>query len=96
VEGTLAHKLYNTEQVHERHRHKYEINNEYREMLQEKGMIISGVSPDGNVVEMVEIPDHPWFIACQFHPEYKSRPNRPHPLIVGFLEAALTYQGKRN
>lgn len=96
VEGTLAHKLYNSEQVQERHRHKYEINNQYRDILEEKGMIISGVSPDGNVAEIVEITDHPWFIACQFHPEYKSRPNRPHPLFVGFLEAALTYQGKRN
>lgn len=95
IEGTLAHKLYDVNQVQERHRHKYEINNEYRDILQENGMIISGVSPDDRLVEIVEIPEHPWFVACQFHPEYKSRPNRPHPLFIGFLKAGLTYQGTK-
>lgn len=91
--GTLVQSLYDTDKIDERHRHKYEINNAYREMLEEKGMIISGVSPDGALAEIVEIPEHPWFVACQFHPEYKSRPNRPHPLFIGFLKAGLTYQG---
>ncbi len=91
VEGTVAHNAYQTAQVDERHRHRYEINNDYREELMRRGMTISGLSPDGRLVEMVEISDHPWFVACQFHPEFKSRPNRPHPLFLGLVEAALKY-----
>ncbi len=84
-----AYALYGTETIHERHRHRYEVNNDYRTALSEHGMMLSGISPDGRIVEMIEIPSHPWFVATQAHPELKSRPNRPHPLFRGFLEAAL-------
>ena len=87
-ENTLASKIYGKEQIDERHRHRYEYNNEYRERLEEAGLICSGVSPDGNLVEIVEIKNHPYFIASQFHPELKSRPNRPAPLFVGLVSAA--------
>lgn len=86
-EGSLARRIYGTEEVSERHRHRYEVNNEYRETLTEHGMRLSGISPDGQLVEMIELPDHPYFIASQFHPELKSRPNRPHPLFASFVEA---------
>lgn len=88
-EDSKAFRLYGTKDIHERHRHRYEVNNDYREVLEEHGMMLSGLSPDGNIVEMIEIPEHPWFIATQAHPELKSRPNRPHPLFKGFVEAAL-------
>jgi CTP synthase len=88
VPGTLAARLYGAEAITERHRHRYEVNNLYRERLEKAGLVISGTSPDGRLVEMVELPDHPYFIACQFHPEFKSRPTRPHPLFVGLLQAA--------
>lgn len=88
-EGTIAHKLYGTTEISERHRHRYEVNNYYREDLKKHGMIFSGLSPDGRIVEMIELKDHPWFVATQAHPEFKSRPNRPHPLFKGFIEAAL-------
>mgnify|MGYP000354549155 FL=1 len=87
-----AYELYGEEQIHERHRHRYEVNNDYRKVLTENGMKLSGISPDGRIVEMVEIPSHPWFLATQAHPELKSRPNRPHPLFRGFIKAALDYQ----
>lgn len=87
--NTLAHNLYQQEVVYERHRHRYEFNNTYRNMLLESGYIISGTSPDGRLVEIVEYPQHPFFIACQFHPEFHSRPNTPHPLFKGFMEAAI-------
>ncbi|MBJ81104.1 MAG: CTP synthetase [Myxococcales bacterium] len=86
--GTLSAKLYNTTQISERHRHRFEINNAYRENLEEHGLTIAGTSPDGNLVEMIEVPDHPWFVACQFHPEFKSKPLAPHPLFSGFIKAA--------
>lgn len=89
VKGTLAHKAYQAEVVHERHRHRYEINNEYCDALAEKGLIVSGTSPDGELVEIIELKDHPWFVGVQFHPEFTSRPNRPHPLFVDFLKATL-------
>jgi CTP synthase len=89
MKGTLAHEAYGTELVSERHRHRFELNNEFRGELEEKGLIISGTSPDNFLVEMVEIEDHPWFLGCQFHPEFRSRPNRAHPLFVSFLRAAL-------
>ncbi len=91
-----AYALYGTETIHERHRHRYEVNNDYRNVLQEHGMMLSGISPDGRIVEMIELPDHPWFVATQAHPELKSRPNRPHPLFKGFIEASLKYQEKHN
>ncbi len=86
-----AYEMYKTMQIKERHRHRYEVNNDYRDVLTEHGMRLSGLSPDGRIVEMIEIPEHPWFIATQAHPELKSRPNRPHPLFKGFIEAALKF-----
>ena len=86
---SIAYKLYGEETIHERHRHRYEVNNDYRNVLVENGMKLSGISPDGRIVEMVEVVDHPWFVGTQAHPELKSRPNRPHPLFKGFIEAAI-------
>jgi CTP synthase len=88
VEGTKAAEIYGFDEIHERHRHRYEFNNDYRQALTEKGLVLSGLSPDGHLVEMVELPDHPWFVAGQFHPELKSRPNRAHPLFREFIRAA--------
>ena len=87
--SSKAYALYGEELIHERHRHRYEVNNDYRTVLSENGMLLSGISPDGRIVEMIEIPSHPWFVATQAHPELKSRPNKPHPLFKGFVEAAL-------
>jgi len=87
-EGTLARRLYGEELIYERHRHRYEVNNRYRKDLEAAGMALSGTSPDDNLVEIVEIPEHPFFIASQFHPEFKSRPDNPHPLFSGFMAAA--------
>lgn len=89
--SSKAYELYGEETIYERHRHRYEVNNDYRDRLLEGGMIFAGTSPDDHIVEMVEIPEHPWFVAGQFHPEFKSRPNRPHPLFRGFVTAALEY-----
>ncbi|AME09201.1 MULTISPECIES: CTP synthase [Gemella] len=89
TEGTKAHKEYNALEITERHRHRYEFNNFYRERLMEKGLVLSGVSPDGRLVEVIELPEHPWFIAGQFHPEFKSRPEKSHPLFAGFIKASL-------
>jgi CTP synthase len=86
---TKAYELYGTEEIHERHRHRYEVNNDYRKILTDNGLTLSGLSPDGRIVEMIELKEHPFFIATQAHPELKSRPNRPHPLFRGFVEAAL-------
>ena len=83
-----AYEMYGTENINERHRHRYEVNNDYRAALLDNGMRLCGTSPDGRIVEMIELPDHPWFIATQAHPELKSRPNRPHPLFHGFIEVA--------
>ena len=87
-DGTLAKEIYGTNKIDERHRHRFEYNNQYKERLEEAGLICSGVSPDGSLVEIVEIKDHPYFIAGQFHPELKSRPNRPAPLFVGLIKSA--------
>ncbi len=89
-----AYQLYGQETIYERHRHRYEVNNDYRKVLEKNGMQLVGLSPDGRIVEMVEIPGHPWFVATQAHPELKSRPNRPHPLFKGFIEAALKKKQK--
>lgn len=94
VNGTLSAKLYGSTKISERHRHRFEVNNDFREKLQEHGLKISGVSPDYRLVEMVELPSHPFFLGTQAHPELKSRPNRPHPLFSGLVGAALTYGGK--
>ena len=94
-EGTLAKKLYNNaDMVQERHRHRYEFNNAYREALAEKGMVFSGVSPDQRLVEIVELKNHPFYIAAQFHPEFISRPNRPQPIFDGFIAASLANASK--
>ena len=87
--GSLAEALYGECEISERHRHRYEVNNAYREALQEKGMRLSGLSPDGRIVEMIELPEHPFFIATQAHPEFKSRPDKAHPLFKGFIAAAV-------
>ena len=84
-----AHEVYASDLISERHRHRYEFNNTYRKEISEAGMKIAGTSPDDRLVEIVEIEDHPWFVAVQFHPELKSRPNKPHPLFKGFIGAAL-------
>jgi CTP synthase len=94
VKGTLAHQAYNAEKISERHRHRYEFNNDYKSLLAEKGMVISGSSPSGDLVEIIEIKEHPWFLGCQFHPEFKSRPMDPHPLFRDFIKAALEYSKK--
>lgn len=86
--GTLAESVYGTNKIDERHRHRFEFNNEYKERIEQAGMICSGTSPDGRLVEIVEIPEHPFFIAGQFHPEFKSRPNRPAPLFKALVKAA--------
>ncbi len=88
VAGTKAARAYGTEEVYERHRHRYEFNNDFRQPLEEAGLIASGLSPDGGLVEIAELREHPWMLACQFHPEFKSRPDSPHPLFLGFIEAA--------
>lgn len=91
-EASKAYTLYGSKTIHERHRHRYEVNNDYRTVLTENGMLLAGLSPDGHIVEMIEEPAHPWFVATQAHPELKSRPNRPHPLFRGFVEAAINYR----
>jgi CTP synthase len=87
--GTKAAAAYGTSEISERHRHRYEVNNDYRAALSAKGMVFSGLSPDHRLVEMIELPDHPYFVGCQFHPEFKSRPQEPHPLFQAFIGAAL-------
>ncbi|MCI8730161.1 MAG: CTP synthase [Lachnospiraceae bacterium] len=91
-EGTKSYSLYGETTIHERHRHRYEVNNDYRNVLEENGMVLSGMSPDGRIVEMIELKDHPFFIATQAHPELKSRPNRPHPLFKGLIQASLAHR----
>ncbi len=90
---SLSARLYRKKKISERHRHRYEFNNDYRETMAEKGLRISGLSPDGKLVEVVELADHPWFVGCQFHPEFKSRPTECHPLFKGFIRAALQHRG---
>jgi CTP synthase len=94
-EGSLARRIYGAAEISERHRHRYEVNQKYLQTLTEHGFVISGLSPDGKFVEMVELPDHPWFLGCQFHPEYKSKPTEPHPLFVSYIAAALSQQKRR-
>jgi CTP synthase len=89
VEGSLARQAYGGKVVQERHRHRYEFNNVYREQFRQHGMIFSGTSPDGKLVEVVELPGHPWFLAVQCHPEFRSKPTASHPLFRSFVQAAL-------
>ena len=93
--GTRAEAAYGLEQVHERHRHRFEVNNRFRDLLQDAGMVFSGLSPDGHLIEIVELADHPWMVGTQFHPEFKSRPGRPHPLFRGFVRAATEYEAQQ-
>jgi CTP synthase len=86
--GALLHKIYGKDLVQERHRHRYELNNAFRKDLAEGGLVFSGVYPEADLVEVVEVPEHPWFLATQYHPEFKSRPNRPHPIFTSFMQAA--------
>ena len=88
VDGSRAAKAYGQSEVLERHRHRFEFNNAYREPFEAAGMMFSGTSPDGNLVEIVELTEHPFYVASQFHPEFKSKPNKPHPLFSGFIAAA--------
>lgn len=95
-DGSLASKIYGGSSVVERHRHRYEFNNNYRELLESKGLTLSGLSEDGSLVEMIELQDHPWFVACQFHPEFTSRPREGHPLFTSYIGAALAHQKAKN
>lgn len=92
IDGTLARKVYKTNKISERHRHRFEVNNKYRDLLESNGMVLSGLSPDNNLVEIIEVPDHPWFLGCQFHPEFKSKPSKPHPLFSDFIKSALEHK----
>jgi CTP synthase len=87
--NTLARNLYKQEKISERHRHRFEFNNLYRKQIEEAGLKVSGINPQRNLVEIVELPKHKYYIGCQFHPEFKSRPLRPHPLFVGLVKAAI-------
>jgi CTP synthase len=93
IPGTKAAAAYGTELAIERHRHRYEVNPRFHRKLSDAGLVFSGLSPDGTLVEIIELPDHPWFVAGQFHPEFKSRPDRPHPLFRDFIGASLTRRG---
>ncbi|MGD9972914.1 MAG: CTP synthase [Desulfatirhabdiaceae bacterium] len=93
--GSLAHRAYGVDQIVERHRHRYEFNAAYRSVLERHGLLISGISPTGELIEIVEIADHPWFLGCQFHPEFKSRPMEPHPLFRDFIAATVAYKNKK-
>jgi CTP synthase len=95
ADGTVASRVYAKKNVSERHRHRYEFNTKYRSRIEQAGMVLSGLSPDGSLVEMVEIPDHPWFLASQFHPEFKSRPLDCHPILKGYIKAVLVEQRRR-
>src|SRR5690606_33139764 len=96
VEDSIAHQCYEREQISERHRHRYEFNNQYLEEFRQHGMVATGTSPDGTLVEIIEVPDHPWYLAVQFHPEFQSKLTAPHPLFKGFVSASLRrHQAKR-
>jgi len=93
--GTHTHEIFDADQIHERHRHRYEFNNDYMDALTQAGLVISGKSVDGNLVEIVELKDHPWFVACQFHPEFTSTPRYGHPLFTDFIKAACAHRSQR-
>jgi len=95
IEDSVAYRAYGKKEISERHRHRYEFNNAFKERLQQSGLIMSGTSPDGQLIEIVEIADHPWFLGCQFHPEFKSRPMDPQPLFVSFIRAALDHKKQK-
>jgi CTP synthase len=89
TKGSHSAEAYGSDSIFERHRHRFEFNNDYRELIEKAGMSYTGISPDGTLVEMIERPDHPWFVTCQFHPEFKSRPLQAHPLFDAFMAAAV-------
>ncbi|MFU8804171.1 MAG: CTP synthase, partial [Bradymonadaceae bacterium] len=91
-EGSLSEKIYGEKEIEERHRHRYEVNNDFRDKLEEAGLIISGTSPDGFLVEMIELADHPWFIGCQAHPEFKSKPTKAHPIFASYIKACMDHE----
>jgi CTP synthase len=93
--GTLAYAAYGSEAISERHRHRFEVNNNFRPEFENAGLIMAGVNDELDLVEIIELPTHPWFVGVQFHPEFKSRPNRPHPLFRDFVKAALEHMGKQ-
>jgi CTP synthase len=88
----MAHKAYGVIDISERHRHRYEVNNQYRSILESAGLVLSGTNKELDLVEMIEIPEHPWFVGCQFHPEFKSKPLNPHPLFKAFIASALEFR----
>jgi CTP synthase len=90
--GTLAEKSYRKKFIYERHRHRYELNNKFRNLLEKNGLIISGIHPEKNLAEIIELKNHPWFVGVQFHPEFLSRPLRPHPLFINFIKSAKIYK----
>lgn len=94
TDGAKVRSIYGEELIYERHRHRFELNNAFRRQLTESGLQLAGISPDGKLVEIVELPSHPWFIGVQFHPEFKSRPNKPHKLFTSFIAAALQQKRK--
>jgi CTP synthase len=94
--GSIAAEAYGTTSISERHRHRYEVSNKYREPMAQNGLVLSGTSPDQRLVEMIELRDHPYFVGCQFHPEFKSRPHAPHPLFARFVRAAAERQRERS
>ena len=95
-EASIASDVYKTDTIQERHRHRYEFNNEYKAQIEDAGMIATGLNPDTNLVEIIEIPNHPWFVGVQYHPEYKSTVDNPHPLFVAFVKAALNRKKNKN
>jgi len=90
--GTLAHSAYKLNEISERHRHRYEFNNDFRDIFEKNGMVLSGISPDGKLVEIIELQNHPWFLGCQFHPEFKSTPLNPNPLFRDFVKVAMEFK----
>ncbi|MCL4167956.1 UNVERIFIED_CONTAM: hypothetical protein GTU68_023592 [Idotea baltica] len=93
--GSIAYKVYNSETIKERHRHRFELNNDYKAQLESAGMKATGLNPETGLVEIIEIPEHNWFVGVQYHPEYKSTVKNPHPLFVAFVAAALKYKKKK-
>jgi len=96
LKGTKTYRAYKKELVSERHRHRYEVNNAFKEILEKNGMLFTGICPANDLVEMIELPNHPWFVAAQFHPELKSRATNPHPLFRDFVKAAMDHREKQN
>ena len=95
-EGSKAHEAYGTLEISERHRHRYEYNNSFRDIMVENGLVLSGLSPDGELVEVIELPNHPWFVASQYHPEFQSSPMKAHPLFREFIKAAVKYRDDKS